>query len=103
MVENLGKWPSKRGTISKTGHRMSTNGMPFPWQWYGGTISMKLDVIWGMSVQRITQRTRSPTHSDWPLCVGTGGRIKSESLAALDRNHWPLCVGMRNSRAGRHS
>ena len=56
MVENLGKWPSKRGTISKTGHRMSTNGMPFPWQWYGGTISMKLDVIWGMSVNMSHRR-----------------------------------------------
>ncbi len=23
----------------KSGHRMAAEGMPFPWQWYGGTIS----------------------------------------------------------------
>ena len=53
-----------------------------------------------MTLQRITQRPRSLTHSDWPFCVEIGGRIKSESLAALDRNHWPLCVGMRKQGKG---
>ena len=28
---------------------MATEGMPFPWRWYGGTISTDLGVIWGMS------------------------------------------------------
>ena len=27
-------------------------GMQFSWQWNGGTISTKLDVIWGMSVKK---------------------------------------------------
>ncbi len=34
-----------------SGHRMAAKGMPFPWRWDGGMISMVLDVIWGMSVQ----------------------------------------------------
>ena len=35
---------------------------------------------------RITQRTRSQLQPDWPFCLGIGGRIKSESVAALPRN-----------------
>jgi hypothetical protein len=30
-----------------------------------------------------------------PTATGTGGRNKSESVAALVRNHWPLCLGTR--------
>ena len=51
MAENLGKWPSKRGMISKTGHRMAAEWIPFLWRWNGGTISTALEVIWGMSVK----------------------------------------------------
>ena len=51
MVENLGKWPSKRGMISKTGHRMAAEELQFPWRLKVVTISMVLDVIWGMSVK----------------------------------------------------
>ena len=50
MAENLGKWPSKRGTISKTGHRMAAEELQFPWRWNGGMISANLEVIWIMSV-----------------------------------------------------
>ncbi len=32
---------------------MAAEGMPFPWRWNGGTISTVLDVIWGMSVNRM--------------------------------------------------
>jgi hypothetical protein len=35
--------------ISKTGHRMAAEELQFPWQWKVVTISMVLDVIWGMS------------------------------------------------------
>ena len=37
------------GRSPESGHRMAAEGMPFPWRWDGGTISMVLDVIWGMS------------------------------------------------------
>ncbi len=29
--------------------------------------------------------------------IGMGGRLPSESVAGLRRNHWPLCVGLRIS------
>ena len=48
---------------------------------------------------RITQRRRSHPQSDWPFCVGNGGRIKSETVAGLNWNHWPFCVGMRMAMA----
>ena len=35
----------------KSGHRMAAEGMPFSWRWNGGTTTMKLDVIWGMSAK----------------------------------------------------
>jgi len=28
-----------------------------------------------------------------------GGRLPSESVAGLRRNHWPLCVGLRTLNA----
>ncbi len=34
--------------------------------------------------------------NDRPESIGTGGRIASESVAALDRNRWPECVGIRS-------
>ncbi len=54
MASKMTEWPSKRGPISKirpsAGYRMAAEGMQFPWRWNGGTISLNLDVIWGMSV-----------------------------------------------------
>jgi len=47
----LSKWPSKRGPISKSGHRMAAEGMPLLWRWNCDTISTNLDVTWGMSVK----------------------------------------------------
>ncbi len=47
-------WPNglpDEGQSPKPGHRMAEEGIPFPWRWYGGTISTNLDVIWGMSVE----------------------------------------------------
>ena len=32
-----------------------------------------------------------------------GGRLASESVAGMDRNHWPLCVGIRSVGSGRRS
>ena len=46
---------------------------------------------------RITQRTRSQLQPDWPFCLGIGGRIKSESVAALPRNAqiaWAVSEGV---------
>ncbi len=55
MTENMGKWPSKRGPIAKImpsgGYRIAAEEMEFPWRWNGGTISLNLDVIWGMSAK----------------------------------------------------
>ncbi len=31
--------------------------------------------------------------------IGIGGRLASESVAGMDRNHWPLCLGIRSLRA----
>jgi hypothetical protein len=30
--------------------------------------------------------------------IGTGGRLASESMAGMDRNHRPLCIGIRICR-----
>ena len=35
----------------ESGYPMATEGMPFPWRWYGGTISTDLDIIWEMSAR----------------------------------------------------
>ena len=56
MPENLGKWPSGRREIEKSGHRMAAEGMQFPWRWESGTISTNLDGIWGMSVEKAWNR-----------------------------------------------
>ncbi|WP_247284056.1 MULTISPECIES: hypothetical protein, partial [unclassified Bradyrhizobium] len=32
----------------------------------------------------------------WPHSFGSGGRFRSESVAAFRRNRWPLCPGFRN-------
>ena len=37
----------------ESGHRLAAEGMPFPWRWDGGTISLNLDGIWGMSVKML--------------------------------------------------
>lgn len=36
-----------------------------------------------------------------PLCLGIGGRLASESVAAFDRNGWPACPGIRNIDRGK--
>lgn len=36
-----------------------------------------------------------PPPQGWPASIGMGGRLPSESVAGLRRNHWPLCVGLR--------
>ncbi len=46
------------GRSPKSGHRMSVEGMPFPWRWYGGTIFTNLGVIWGMSADSSALRGR---------------------------------------------
>ncbi len=40
------------GRSPKSGHRMAAEGMEFSWRWDGGTISLNLRVIWGMSDKR---------------------------------------------------
>ena len=37
----------------KSGHRMAAEGMQFSWRWNGGTTSLNLGVIWGMSDQAV--------------------------------------------------
>ncbi len=39
--------------------------MPFPRQWNGGTISTKLDIIWGMSAKRHRFPADVIRHSIW--------------------------------------
>ncbi len=48
------------GRTPKSGHRMAAEGMPFPWRWNGGTISLNLDVIRGTSVRAGSFRAGSP-------------------------------------------
>ena len=37
----------------------------------------------------------SISSEEWPGWLGIGGRDRSESVAALNRNRWPPCIGMR--------
>ena len=37
------------------GHRMAAKWIEFPWQWTSSTFSTNLDVIWGMSVNKISR------------------------------------------------
>ncbi len=50
MMEILGKWPSKRGPISKIRPSDAAEGMQFPWRWNGGTIVLTVGGIREMSV-----------------------------------------------------
>jgi hypothetical protein len=34
--------------------------------------------------------------------IGISGRLASESVAGMDRNHWPLCLGIRSRSASRN-
>ena len=49
MARKVTEWPSNPGRLPKSCHRMAAKGIQFLWRWDGGTISPKLDVIWGMS------------------------------------------------------
>jgi len=49
----MGKWPSGHRKTEKSGHRMAAEKILFPRQWYGGTISTNLEVIWEMSDKNI--------------------------------------------------
>ncbi len=53
MVENLGKWPSKRGPISKIRPSDGCGRNAILLAVNGGTISTNLDGIWGMSVDPV--------------------------------------------------
>ncbi len=49
--ELSGDEPVDSGLGPDNAHRMAVKGIQFPWRWDSGTISTKLDVIWGMSVR----------------------------------------------------
>jgi hypothetical protein len=53
MTENMGKWPSNLGPISKIMPSEAAKGIQFPWRWNDSTISPNLGVIWEMSVERV--------------------------------------------------
>ncbi len=53
MVENFAKWPSERGQTAKVRSSEGCEGMEFPWRWISGTIFTNLDVIWGMSANKL--------------------------------------------------
>jgi hypothetical protein len=36
-----------------------------------------------------------PASTGRPASIGMGGRLPSEWVAGLRRNHWPHCVGLR--------
>ena len=50
MAENPGNGLPDEDQSPESSHRMAAEGMPFPWWWNGGMISMNLKNIWGMSV-----------------------------------------------------
>ena len=67
---------------------MAAEGIQFPWQWYGSTISTDLDVIWGMSDHRGKPGPPKRQYSEvWPAGSFTGGcerrDIKGESAATV--------------------
>ena len=49
MAENPGNGLPDEDQSPESSHRMAAEGMPFPWRWNGGMISMNLKGIWGMS------------------------------------------------------
>ncbi len=92
MAENLGKWPSKRGPISKSGHRMAGEGMQFSWRWNGGTIFPNLDAIRGMSTQAVirgisVQTGRRRSEPWWPTSTFTPLAPLWKSVHTMGRHH----------------
>ena len=51
MAENLGKWRSGHRKTEKSDHPLAGEGVQFPWLQDGGTITLKLGVIWEMSAE----------------------------------------------------
>ena len=49
MAENMGKWPSGHGKLTKTGHLKAVEGKPLQWRRNLGMIAMDLGAIWEMS------------------------------------------------------
>src|SRR5262245_58606440 len=59
----------------------------------------------GATLPRSDCRQRPPPHpihrvaafdrNQWPLSLGLGGRLASESVAAFRRNRWPPSLGFR--------
>ncbi len=81
MARKMTKWPSKRGPISKIGHRMAAEGMQFSWRWNGGTITLNLGVIWGM-----------PAGMSWPARRGS---IPHWRAGAIRSGVRPICRPVR--------
>ncbi len=64
MAVNLGKWPSKRGPISKIRPSDGCGRDPVPWRWHGDMISLNLRVIWEMSVKIINPKLHDDASRD---------------------------------------
>ncbi len=51
MVRKMDEWHPKHRPITKIMLPDGVKGVPLPGRWDCGTISMKLNVIWGMSAK----------------------------------------------------
>ncbi len=93
MVENLGKWPFKRGPIYKIRPSDGCGRDAVTWRWDGGTISLNLGAIWEMSVHVI----RNADHV--PRCVHV--RVK-EALDddKISRMAYPTRADLQNQAIG---
>ena len=63
------KWPNgipSTGQLPKSCYRMASKGIPLPWRWNGGTISLNLVVIWEMSTRPRRPCRPGPLGIGWP-------------------------------------
>jgi hypothetical protein len=77
------------GKSPKSGHRMAAEGLPFPWRWDGGTISLNLEVIWGMSVKFF----RSGSTRDEPRPFPERPHLEVQLTKTRKSRHWIFNVG----------
>ena len=69
MVRKMDEWHPKHRPITKIMLPDGVKGVPLPGRWDCGTISMKLNVIWGMSVKAFCASRGSNTCSVKDLCA----------------------------------
>ena len=85
MSEWREKWPNgipSTGQLPKSCYRMASKGIPLPWRWNGGTISLNLVVIWEMSAYIKGMTVRMAV----AIAGGFTRRAKKEQIAVIRLN-----------------